>query len=81
MLIVRYPVTFVDAEITDAAASAGSGTHGRFVATNGPLVGAVPFSRDGTSSMKLCMSRDMKYTSRLSEGPSGLAYPSTHSSV
>ena len=32
MLIVRYPVTFVDAEMTDAAASADSGTHGRFVA-------------------------------------------------
>jgi hypothetical protein len=37
----------------------------RFAATNGPLSGAVPFSREGTSSMKLFIARDMKNTSRL----------------
>ena len=32
MLIARDPVTLVDAEMTDAAVTTGSGTHGRSVA-------------------------------------------------
>ena len=36
-----------------------------FAAMLGPLSGELPLMREGTSSMKLCMSRDMKNSSTL----------------
>ena len=74
-MIARY------VRLASADRHAANATHGRLAATKGPLLGAVPLRRDGISSMKFFIVRNMKNTSALYAAANGVAYPNRTSSV